>query len=109
MQRLDATFLGTPNAALEDPVLAVRHTDDPVLVAREVVETELVRFAGDRTLPELVALVQASVPEVAARATAVTAGFGVRVARVRLERLELPRPDDVVRRGTGLRRAGAGP
>jgi hypothetical protein len=39
----------------------------------------------------------------------VTAGFGVRVARVRLERLELPRPDDVVRRGTGLRRAGAGP
>jgi regulator of protease activity HflC (stomatin/prohibitin superfamily) len=100
--------VATVRLLLEDPVLAVRHTDDPVLVAQEVVEAELVRFAADRTLPELVALVQTSVPEVAARATAVTAGFGVRVACVRLERLELPRPDEVVRWGTALRRAGAG-
>jgi hypothetical protein len=83
---------------VEAPARVVRRTGDPEREACEAVTAELVRFAGGRTVAELAALMQGPLPEVRTSADAVTAGFGIRVGGVRLDRLELPHPEELASR-----------
>lgn len=83
--------------AVEDPMLAVIEAGDPRLAALEVVEHVMSMLAGDHTLADVVELIGTPLPGVCAAADRVTRDFGVRVVRVGLVSVELPRPAEILR------------